>query len=364
MKKVVVIGAGPAGAAAAMNLTKFSGIEVLLLDKATFPRRKVCGSGLSPWTLELLDEMGLGDKVRQEAYPIRAGIMGGVGGTAVELRSNYEAAVLLRSRFDTILAYEAAQQGAKLTEGVRVEELVYENGRLIGVKTNQGEIEADAAIVCNGGTSKLTTAERPGNTLRSLMGWYEGVEDINDAVEIYFDPMVKPYYGWVFPESKNRVNIGICYDASHGELNAKQRFQAFIENRLANRLKYASQIDYLVGHPIAITHKPTALVQPGTLIAGEAGNLVDPATAEGIHTALASGLLAGNFLGSVLERGAEPSLKELSPYTKLIQKKIGPRLMAGNLFLQAAKTPILDLALRFGSFKSVQNTLLWVLAGA
>ncbi|WP_445632763.1 NAD(P)/FAD-dependent oxidoreductase [Nostoc sp. DSM 114161] len=363
MKRVAVIGAGPAGCAAAINLKKFSNIEVLLLDKATFPRRKVCGSGLSPWTLELLDRMGIGNTVRKAAYPIRAGIIGGVGGTAVELRSHYEAAVLVRSQLDTILAHEAAHRGAQLIEDTRVEELIRENGRLIGIKTNQGNLEVDAAIVCNGGTSKLASAKRPGNTLRSLMGWYEGVDSIGDALEIYFDPMVKPYYGWVFPESQNRVNIGICYDAAYGDLNARQRFQQFIEERLGKRMRHASQIGYLMGHPIAVTHKPTALVQAGVLVAGEAGNLVDPATAEGIHTALASGLLAGEFMGSVLDRGTEPSFQKLAPYTQLIQKKIAPRLRAGNWFLQAAKTPILDLALRFGSLKSVQQTLLWVIAG-
>lgn len=364
MKRVAVIGAGPAGSAAAMSLTKFPGIEVLLLDKATFPRRKVCGSGLSPWTLQLLDQMGMGQTIRKEAYPIKAGIIGGAGGTAVELRSHYEAAVLLRSRFDTLLAYEAARRGASLQEDTRVEELVREKGRLVGIKTNRGEIEADAAIVCNGGTSKLAKAERPGTTLRALMGWYEGVEDVYDAVELYFDPMVKPYYGWVFPETKNRVNIGICYDPACGNMNARERFQAFLESRLAKRIKHASCIDYLVGHPIAITHKPAALVQPGTLVAGEAGNLVDPATAEGIHTALASGIIAGEFLGSLFERGAEPSLEQLSPYTELIRQKIGRRLMAGHVFLQAAKTPILDLALRFGSFKPVKDVLNWALTGA
>ena len=364
MKRVIIIGAGPAGSAAAMSLTKFSDIEVILLDKATFPRRKVCGSGLSPWTLDLLDEMGVGSIVRKEAYPIKAGIIGGVGGTSVELRSDYEAAVLLRSRLDTLLAYEADQRGAKLTEGVRVQELIRENERLLGVKTNQGEIEADAVIVCSGGASKLAQAERPGKTLRALMGWYEGVAGISDAVEIYFDPMVKPYYGWVFPEDKNRVNIGICYDPAIGHLNAKQRFEAFIEGRLAQRVKYASPIDYLMGHPIAITHKPTALVKPGTLIGGEAGNLVDPATAEGIHTALASGIIAGEFLGSLLDQGYLTTFENLLPYTKLIQQKIGPRLIAGNIFLQVAKTPILDFALRFGSFKPVKNVLNWALTGA
>jgi geranylgeranyl reductase family protein len=364
MKRVVVIGAGPAGSAAAMSLTKFADIEVILLDKATFPRRKVCGSGLSPWTLELLDRLEVGSLVRREAYPIKAGIIGGVGGISVEPRSHYQAAVLLRSRFDTLLAYEAAKRGAKLTEGVRVKELIAENGRLLGIKTDRGEIEADAAIVSNGGASKLAAENAKGTKLRALMGWYEGVEGIADAVEIYFDRTVKPYYGWVFPESKHRVNIGICYDPTIGNLNAKERFEAFIEGRLAKRLKYASQIDYLMGHPIATTHKPTGLVKPGILIAGEAGNLVDPATAEGIHTALASGAIAGEFLGSLFDRDLFPSVENLAPYTKIIQQKIGPRLIAGNMFLQVAKTPILDLALRFSSFKPVKNVLNWALTSA
>lgn len=361
MKRVVVIGAGPAGSAAAMNLTKFADLEVILLDKATFPRRKVCDSGLSPWTLQLLDRMGVGEMIRQEAYPIKAGIIGGVGGTAVELRSHYQAAVLLRSRFDTLLAYEVAKRGAELKEGVRVKGSIYENGRFLGVKTSQGKIEADAAIICSGGASKLAKSDRPRSKLHAAMAWYEGVEGISDAVEIYFDAMVKPYYGWVFPESDRRVNIGICYDPTIGKLNARQRFTAFVEGRLAKRVKYASSIGYLMNHPIHTTHRPTALVQPGTLIAGEAGNLVDPATAEGIHTALASGAIAGKFLGSLLNEGLVPSSQNLSPYTKLIQQKIGSRLWAGNAFRQVARTPILDLTLRFGTFKPVKNILNWAL---
>src|SRR5438067_10020175 len=110
MKRVAIIGAGPAGSAAAMALAQYGTVEVQPLEKATFPRRKVCGSGLSPWCLELLEEMGLGAQVRREAYPIHAGIIGGPGVAGVELRSKYEAAVLLRARFDTLLAHEAARR--------------------------------------------------------------------------------------------------------------------------------------------------------------------------------------------------------------------------------------------------------------
>jgi len=364
MKRVVVIGAGPAGSAAAMGLLGFRGLEVLLLEAASLPRRKVCGSGLSPWTLDLLDHMGVGAQVRQEAYPIRGALIGGTRGECVALRSHYEAAVLLRARFDTLLAHAAAQRHARLQEGTRIEAVVRDNGRLIGVKTTQGDIEADAAIVCNGANTKLARTPRPGTTLHSILGWYEGVDGISDAVELYFDAAVKPYYGWVFPESATRVNIGICYAPTPGGLTARQRFEAFLASRLAPRMRSATQLGRLVGHPIATSYWPTALVQPGMLVAGEAGGLVDPATAEGIHHALASGLLAGQYLGRLLTEGRPASAQNLAPYTRLVRKRLAPRLLAGQLFVHMARTPILDLALRFGSHKAVQSLLTWALTGA
>src|SRR6202011_4093802 len=118
-------------------------------------------------------------------------------------------------------------------------------------KTSQGDVEADAVIVCNGANGRLADSPRPGHTLHSIMGWYEGVEGVGHTVEIYFDPILKPYYGWVFPESARRVNIGICYEPAPGGLNARQRFEAFLEQRLAGRLRYATRIDRLVGFPIA-----------------------------------------------------------------------------------------------------------------
>ncbi len=364
MKRVVVIGAGPAGSAAAMSLTRSPRVQVVVLERAHLPRRKVCGSGLSPWALTLLDRMGVGARVRKEAYPIRAGIVGGSQGQSVELRSHYEAAVLLRERFDMLLAHEAARRGAQLREGVRVDRLVRDQGQLRGVQTSAGEIEADAVIVCNGANSKLAKAPRPGQTLHTILGWYEGIDGISDAVELYFDAVVKPYYGWVFPESRSRVNIGICYAPTPGGLNARQRFEVFLERRLAKRLKYATPVGGLVGHPVATCSRPTSLVQPGTLLAGEAGRLVDPATAEGIHHALASGWLAGEFLGSLLEQGGELTEPRLRPYTQLVQKRIGPRLRTGQLFLHMARTPVLDLALRLGSLPAIRSLLTWLLAGA
>jgi len=310
--------------------------------------------------------MDVGRIIRREAYPIRAARILGANGKGVELRSHMEAAVLLRARFDMLLAHEAARQGARLQEGICVEELVRDNGRLVGVKTSQGNIETDAVIVSTGVTGRLSVPPPSQKTLHAIMGWYEGVDDVGDAVELHFDPVVKPYYGWIFPEGKDRVNIGICYAPMPGGLNAQQRFQAFLE-RLRGRMTHAARIDRLVGHPIASSWRPTAPVQHGTILAGEAAALVDPATAEGIYYALASGRIAGEFLGSLLREGAEPSEARLSRYSSQLRRQVGPRLMAGQGLLKVLETPVLDFALRFGSLSLLRLTraiLSWAFTSA
>ena len=263
-----------------------------------------------------------------------------------------------------LLAREAARRGADLREGVRVDALVRHGGRLVGLATSEGPVEVDAAIVCNGATSTLAPARRPGRTLNAIMGWYEGVEDISDAVELYFDPVVKPYYGWLFPEGPRRVNIGICYAPGAGGPNALERFETFVATRLPRRMRHATRIGRLVGHPIATTYRPTALAEHGTLVAGEAGRLVDPVTAEGIHHAMASGLLAGGHLGSVLERGLPPTAERLAPHTALVRRRLGTGLWAGQALLGVSRTPLFALALRFASKRSMNTLLTWALARA
>jgi geranylgeranyl reductase family protein len=365
MKRVVVVGAGPGGSAAAMTLARSPKLEVLLVDRATFPRRKPCGSALSPWAMELLAELGALELVRREAHVIRAALIGAGPSPVVELRGAAEALVLLRARLDTLLAREAARQGATLVEGTLVRELLRDGGRVVGVRTSEGELEADAVVDASGANTRLSRSpERPGRTLHAIMGWYEGLAFTPDAVELYFDPVVRPWYGWVFPESPERVNVGICYAPGADGRNARERFAEFVDHRLAGRLRGAEQLGDLVGHPIATSTRPTALSSDRVLVAGEAGRLVDAATAEGIHHALASGLLAGRTLAALADRGLEPTAANLAPHTAAVRRRVGRRLLAGRALVGVLRTPLLDVALRLGTRRSVQAALTRVLSSA
>jgi geranylgeranyl reductase family protein len=363
-KRVVIVGAGPAGSAAAIALSNRRSVETVLLEAQTFPRRKPCGSGLSPWCLDELDAIGIGRAVRREAFPIRGARVAGSRGPIVELRGSAEAAVLLRERFDDLLAREAAARGADLRQGVRATSIVRDGGRLLGLETSAGKLEADALIVASGAQSRLTEAFRKGPRLHTVMAWFEGVEDVREQVELYFDGSVKPYYGWLFPESGRHVNIGICYAQGERGPNALERFAAFREHRLSGRLRRATQIGRFVGHPILTSGRVQRLSEAATLVAGEAGHLVDPATAEGIYHALVSGRTAGEFLGDLLTENRALTPEALAPYTGLVRQRIGARLRAGDWLLTAAKTPILDFALRLGSWRPIQAALSWALTTA
>lgn len=361
MKRVIVVGAGPAGSATAMVLGAAGGVEVLLLDRRQFPRTKVCASGLSPWTLACLDELGVGAAVRREAHRIDGALIAGSAGPAVELRGHHETAVLLRERFDHLLVEEAVRRGARLREGVRVRSLLFDGKRAVGVKTSDGELEASYVVDCSGSTGKIGPPGPPGLVLHTIMGWYEGLAEGSDLVEIYFDPSVKPHYGWVFPEGPHRANVGIVYAPDSGP-GARERFAAFCDHRLGERIRRASQIGNLVGHPVRTSAVPRGLGGPGWLAAGEAARLADMATAEGIFHALVSGAAAGTVLRAAVAEGLrQPDL--LRPYSRLIRKKLLSRLALGRGLMEVLRTPALDVALRYRDAQTVRGFLRKAFAG-
>jgi len=362
MRRAIVIGAGPAGAAAAMRLASSTNVECLVLERKSLPRTKACGSGLSPWTLRYLDLLGVGDQIRKRAFRIDGAIIAGTDGEGVELRGDHETAVLLRSDLDELLIREAERRGAKLHEGTRVRRIETHNGQL-GVQTEQGTFEADVVIDCSGATGGFDKERRRAQsrvsldgTLHTIMGWYEGVQGTSDVVELFFDRELKPHYGWVFPESARRVNIGICYVPGGAGSNARERFQSFLDRRLGPRLKHAQAIETWIGHPVNVSSAPRGLTAPGVLRAGEAGWLADFATAEGIYHALVSGHIAGEHLAREAEGTWRADLNA-KLYQAKVLKTLGPRMLGGRVLMSALKGPVLDTALRFRSSRATREVL-------
>ncbi len=354
-KRVVVCGAGPAGGAAAMQLAG-AGIETILLDRKSLPRTKACGSGLSPWTLEFIDEIGVGPQIRAQAYRIDGALIAGTETKGIELRGDHETAILIRSELDMRIAEEAVRRGADLRDKVKVSGLE-RHGETIAVSTSEGVIEADAVIDATGATGRLTDKSRPIKRLHTIMGWWENLSQQSDIVELYFDSSVKPHYGWVFPESATRCNIGIVFDPETGDANAKERFDEFLERCLGNRLRSADQIDRLVGHPVSASTMPRKIApEERILCAGEAGAMADAATAEGIFHALVSGTFAGQELAEGLIEGR--SMKKIGRrYTLRTQRRLAHRMAGGRALMEALRTPVLDWALKMSDRPATRTVL-------
>src|SRR5277367_686346 len=125
---VVIVGAGPSGAAAAVSLAQRGVRDVVLLDKDPFPREKTCGSALSPNGVAILDELGVGAEVRRRGYSIDAARIITPGGRAMDLASAESAIILLRKHFDNLLVERAQALGVTFRSGFTAREIVREGG--------------------------------------------------------------------------------------------------------------------------------------------------------------------------------------------------------------------------------------------
>jgi geranylgeranyl reductase family protein len=346
---VVIVGAGPGGAAAAIGLAQRGIRDVVLLDKDTFPRDKTCGSGLSPNALTLLDGLGVGPAVRRAGYPITGLRLTTPGGRVMRLVSDAtEAAViLLRKDFDNLLVERAKELGVTFVPDFHARELLHEGGRTAGVRGKDGrEVRADYVLCADGAHSIFSRDPRPRRTISTLMGWWEGFSYEPSTLEMIFDKNLAPLYGWMFPETADRVNIGICMEGEDAggaktSRNVRDVFQRFLDDHFADRLRTARQIGRLKGHPISYTTWIGHTHAPGVVFLGEAARITHNATGEGIFQAMQSGLYAAEAMGRVLH-GEAPEAQAMRDYTWALRRRFTASFLVGHAVRAMVETPLLD----------------------
>jgi flavin-dependent dehydrogenase len=361
---VAIIGAGPAGTATALRLARNGVTDVVLADSADFPRDKTCGSGLSPRGIEAAKELGVWSRLEARAYPIcglrlftRGGREASVSGGAAT-----QAAICLRREMDYEILKAALELDVRFVSYFRASQPILRGGRWVGIRASDGrEIMADYVVVANGAHSKLTASDRPKRLIHTCMGWYEGISFPENHVEMYWDKMLTPYYGWLFPESEKRVNIGITYEEDGSRTNARERFRLFLDKHFASRLRQAKQIGNWKGHPILYTYRLGNLGSPGRFVVGEAGRMTHPATGEGISQAMRSGMFAADALSDIMLCGRSESLS-LREYERKCARAFLPSFWVGRAFRQVIQTPVLDWISEFGMRPAVKKTVADVLA--
>ena len=344
--RVIIIGAGPGGAAAAIRLGQRGVKDVLLLDRDGFPRDKTCGSALSPNAMKLTLELGIGADVRRLGYPIRTLRLKTPGNREIEVSSDESAVVLLRRHFDSLLVDRAEALGVRLQTGARATELIQESGRVVGVRTTDGDLRADYILCADGAHSIFSRDDRPRRSISTLMGWWTDFDFKPGTIEMIFDRALSPLYGWMFPEADDRVNIGICMDGELPDGTKQPRsvrtvFERFLDDHYRDRIRTARQVGRWKGHPIAYTTWIDRCTAPGALYLGESARITHNATGEGIYQAMQSGVFASDAIADVTS--AKVSERESwRRYVWQCRRRFTAGFLGGHLLRGVLQTPLLD----------------------
>jgi geranylgeranyl reductase family protein len=344
---VGIIGAGPAGLATAAHLGQLGIGRVVIVDRLDFPRDKTCGSAVSPKGCEVLKELGVREAVTAEAYAIKGLRLVTPRLHDVTVSSPQDVALICNRRtLDHLLLKRARQTGTTFLANFDARFLLQRGDRVVGFRSADGrEVRADYTVVADGAHSRFAVERGPRLLIQAIMGWWQGVPFEPHVVEMIFDDLVAPYYGWLFPEGPERVNIGICYEDAELARNARQLFQNFLRKHYDARLASARQIGAWKGHPILYSPKLDKLTSPGRIVVGEAGRMTHPATAEGIYQGMRSGMLAAQALSDIVKQRADP-VRAMRDYESACRNAFGMSFRGAGLWRHLVMSGGLDLAAR------------------
>jgi geranylgeranyl reductase family protein len=377
---VLVVGAGPAGAAAAYWLAR-DGWDVVMVERKLFPREKTCGDGLTPRAVYQLQEMGLDDKLRpHHRYD---GLRAIAHDRTIEMRWPEHPKfprygyVVRRRDLDQLVAEHAVEAGAALQQGTEAIRPLVRDGLVCGAvvrsKDTDGERELRAryVVVADGSNSRFgralgATRDRAYPYGMAIRGYFESPMHDDPWIESALDVRDRqgkslPGYGWIFPLGDGQVNVGI------GLLSTFRDFRNVNTSHLMTEWAATAPEHWGLGpEPVApptggklpMAGSVTPKIGPTWLAIGDAAGSVNPFNGEGIDYAYETGRMAAEVLGDALRSGDAMALRR---YADLLDEEYGLYFKVARLFVKVIGNPTLMKELTRVGMHS-RTLMEWVLA--
>jgi flavin-dependent dehydrogenase len=318
---VLIVGAGPAGSVAAAVLAR-AGARVRLLDRATFPRDKLCGDTVNPGTLAVLRRLGLSKPIDDRGLRVDGMRVTGPRGVAVEGRypDGLHGRALVRSDLDWALLQLAIDAGARFEPSAPVRRAIVEEsegsrsvcGVAVGLGGREREIRAPVTVAADGRRSTLAfglgLARHPPRPRRWAIGaYYENAGGMSSLGEMH---VRRGRYIGVAAVPGGIANVCLVkpFDAPLHKKPPDPFFAALLAAELAGdpllRARFADarlvQPPVVLG-PLAVEVSPTHI--RGLLLAGDAAGFIDPMTGDGLRFAVQGGVLAAEAALQCLTEG-------------------------------------------------------------
>jgi geranylgeranyl reductase family protein len=349
---VIVVGAGPAGAALAAKLAA-AGIDTLLLDRAHFPRDKVCGDFVGPAALAELATLGIPVAEIEKTNMIRRGgyVFNGEKLSEYEPRTvdglpNF-GRVIPRIQLDAMILAAARRAGARLREGVNVTNFKSINGgaeAIVRAGSTEGSLRARVVVGADGSSSVIARALRGArhpraDTFIAVRGYTEGPIADLDRCDFCFGSDFFPGYYWVFPVGERMANVGIGMPTEtlppveehlRDLLVERIKADALTRDRLAG-----SRISgKIAGWPLATYNPSVKLVGDNVILLGDAAGLINPINGEGIQYAL----LSARWAAPIILNGLHSNLltrAALVGYEETVHRELGVDMAYARLVVHA-----------------------------